>query len=227
MYFVLDSYDWTHSPIWRRFLWQVILWPLLVPIFPDSVLATRSFLSDEEASFRRELDKFRKSPPPCGHLFRFRPKQTLHGPGCDEIDPPCCGEFVMASADLELAYRQGKKNNRPGSFFCGELQDIFTDWLKHRDELLRETSELPSLFADVGRRFSVDALKEATTELATAGHARIRCAKCAADFSGSQIIRKEEYVSEGSYQCDRLYCPQNHLLLSRSGYTGIIRRRKS
>ena len=101
MLFTLDKYDWTYGTVWRRFSWQVPLWPVLTPIFPQAILDPRDFLTDDEAAFRRELDKFRKNSPPCGPLLRLCPKQ-----GSNEVDPPCFGEFHMKCADVKSAYRE-------------------------------------------------------------------------------------------------------------------------
>lgn len=228
MYSKLDNYDWAHTSIWWRFSWLIAFWPLAILIYPDSIIATHKFFRSEEASVKRELDKFLKNPPPCGSLFRFSQKEVSCDRGNYETDPPCYGEFIMSSPDVEVAYRQWRgKNNR--SSFCGiDLENEFLIWLSRRDATLREASELPALFSDAGYSFfSLGGLKQVTRDLAVSGHATVWCSKCATIFSGSQIARRWEYVNQGSSQCDRLYCPQNHVLLSEAHYTGGIRRRKS
>src|ERR1022692_4822140 len=101
LFFKFDAYDRKYSWGWKRFRSHVILWPLLIPIFPKALLAPYDFLTDSEATFRRDLDKFCSKPPPCSRHLRFIPKQTLTGNGSDEIDPPCYGEFLLNTADVE------------------------------------------------------------------------------------------------------------------------------
>jgi len=228
MVFRFDAYDWKYSWTWRRFCWQVLLWPLLTPIFPKALLDPYDFLTDSEAAYRRELDKFRAKPPPCGPTIRFVPKQTLTGHGSDEIDPPCYGEFLLNSADVEHSYGQGREH-KP-CFFWHEPEDTFMLWLSQHDPTLNKPSELPPLFTtneSCVYNLGMDNLKLVTSDLVTAAKAKVFCSKCAADVAPDQVTRREEYVNDGNFGCDRLYCPQNHLLVSRSWYTAPVRRRRA
>ena len=226
MIFRFDTYDWKYSWTLRRFCWQVLLWPLLTPIFPKALLDPYDFLTDSEAAYRRELDKFRAKPPPCGPTIRFVPKQTLTGRGSDEIDPRTYGEFILNSSDVEHCYQQRRKDNP--TFFWHEPEDTFMLWLSQRDPGLDKPSDLPPLLTDNDfclYNLGLDNLKLVVTDLAIAGQAKVFCSKCATDLLPGQVTRREECVNDGNFGCDRLYCPKNHLLVSRSWYCAPIRRR--
>ena len=218
-----DAYDWKYTRIWRRFCWSVLLWPLLTPAFPKSLLDPYNFLTNSEAAYRRELEKFLSKPPPCGPIIRFVPKQTLTGHGSDEIDPPCYGEFLLKSTDVEDSFRRGREQTL--RFSWREPDDTFMLWLRQRDLTLDRPSELPPIFTtnESGVYNLGDNLKLVTIDLATAGQAKVFCSKCRTDILSGQITRREEYVNDGNRGCDRLFCPQNHLLVSRSWYTAPIR----
>ena len=114
MVFRFDAYDWKYSPTWRRFCWQVLLWPLLTPIFPKALLDPYDFLTNSEAADRRELDSFAQTLRPAA-----RPSASFQHKQCHRADQ---NQPVVGSSKPATLRRESHN-----SFFVG-----FKEWLAAR-----------------------------------------------------------------------------------------------
>jgi hypothetical protein len=197
MYFDLDKFDWAYGDIWHNFFTGVLLWPIRVlfitPLFePSNELSGGSRSRDH-----REKERFRSDPPPCSLFIRYHQKE--HG---------SCGEFILESETVESAYKKAQKTN---SSFRVEAVGMLLGWLQQRNAASHEATELPR-FLDVSLP-PLASFQCITNDLAKSGHGKVWCVKCAQVFSPDELTAK---VDDGNcgWNYERLYCPQNHLLLA-------------
>lgn len=136
--------------------------------------------------------------------------------------------FLLNSAEVANSYKRNRQNDPRFSWY--EPEDTFMLWLSRCDSTLKEPSELPPLLTKnkwYMHNLSTTSLNLVATDLVTTGKAKVFCSRCAAHVPPDQVVRKWDYVDNGNFQCDRLYCTQNHILLSTAHYTAPIRRRQA
>jgi hypothetical protein len=199
--FRLDRFDWQYDKVekWAGFGFGVLAWPLFLLRAPRNLIDPSEFIdvSDRRAARDRSLDRFLRSPPPCGDVLRFRPSKSLS----DGIGH---GEFLFSAAVIEKRLRDLL---REGQQRIAPEWAAMINWLSRRSAKVDAPTDIPEFWTGF-ESFAV--------ELCRAGEGKARCEVCNGDFLAVDSLNRAD-IPEGSSVSYAVRCNSGHYLLRSEG----------
>lgn len=195
----LDKYDRMFSNVRTTFLLDVILWPLLLLLKPNSVIHPKFLGGWEEklADIERELDRLAQNPPPCGALIHYAPKRDESG--------DCNSEFMFDAATVEAI--MAKRLAEIPAAQHGRHAAIL-NWLRQRTPSCTEPTDVPAAWNEHFLKVAIKMMDR--------GLGQVTCGEC-------RKVIPQEQISIGTWSSNMerplwVYsgwrCPQKHVLLT-------------
>jgi hypothetical protein len=187
----LDRFDWYYDK--NKYITILIAGSMLWFIF--WFLAKNnlnSLIATDENGYAAAL-RLRINLPPCGELISYRPKIV--------DDEDAFGEFIFYASDVEDYLLRKIDDNY---HLYDDDEGAILEWVRKRDAAIAEPSEVPHLW----RRF-----KYIADELLREGFGNVHCSACGKNYKLDDLIINDDKHRPG-WNRNRLYCPENHNLIS-------------
>lgn len=201
----LDKYDRRYSNVSATFLFNSILWPLLL-LKPGNLIHPNfspNWLNEGRADAERELDRLEQHLPPCGTSIRYAPNRDESG--------DCDSEFVFDVAEVETIIAKRLAELPPEQH--GRYTTIL-EWLRQRNPSSTEPTGVPVAWNGHFLNVAVGMMNR--------GLGRVRCGECGKIITQAEISLHSNGAAGWSYTVWR--CPQNHKLLTRDAFHCYIRK---
>ena len=204
----LDKYDRKFCNVRSTFLFNVILWPLLLfkPVNLINPKFSETIWSEGCADAERELDRLAANLPQCTAFIRYAPVHDEWG--------HCDSEFVFDAAEV-LVIMEKHLAELPASQH-GRYPGIL-DWLRRRDTARLEPVDVSAPWNGWFLNVAVSMMNR--------GLGQVRCGMCREIIPQDQITLDSgpTGIQGSGWHFSVWRCPQGHKLLTKDAMHFYIR----